>query len=212
MTPWRQPEAPLSTRIKICGIQDPDMALIAVDAGASAIGLVSHKASPRHLESVEIQTIMNELPEDVPAVQVFVDPTAETMSQVQGWIQLHGEESEQVVAQARGPVVRGISFSPEAVRRWNACSSVDLLLIDGPGKGAGRTFDHDQLLELQSEISKPIVLAGGLDPDTVGDAITALRPWGVDVSSGVESGRGIKDPARIRAFCEAVRAADSISN
>ena len=61
------------------------MALIAVDAGASAIGLVSHKASPRHLESVEIQTIMNELPEDVPAVQVFVDPTAETMSQVQGW-------------------------------------------------------------------------------------------------------------------------------
>ncbi|MEE2906479.1 MAG: N-(5'-phosphoribosyl)anthranilate isomerase, partial [Planctomycetota bacterium] len=142
-------------------------------------------------------------------VQVFVNPSPATMGQVEGWIQLHGEETEAIAAQARGPVVRGFSFSPEAVRRWNACPHVELLLIDGPGKGAGRTFDHDQLLELQHEITKPIVLAGGLDPDTVGEAIAAIRPWGVDVSSGVESGRGIKDPARIRAFCEAVRAADS---
>ena len=188
------------------------MAMIAVEAGAAAIGLVNHQPSPRHLEQEQIQTIMDALPPDVPAVQVFVDPPATTMSQVEGWIQLHGEETEEIVAKARGPVVRGISFCPEAVRRWDACPDVDLLLIDGPGKGAGRKFNHDELKQLQQELTKPIVLAGGLDPDTVGDAIAALRPWGVDVSSGVESGRGVKDPARIRAFCEAVRAADSASS
>ena len=188
------------------------MALLAVEAGASAIGLVNHKSSPRHLEPEDIKAIMEVLPDDVPAVQVFVDPSADTMNQVHGWIQLHGEETEEIVAQARGPVVRGISFNAEAVRRWDACPHVDLLLIDGPGKGAGRQFNHDELAELQREISKPVVLAGGLDPDTVGDAIAATRPWGVDVSSGVESGRGVKDPARIRAFCEAVRAADSVSH
>ena len=102
------------------------MALLAVDVGASAIGLVNHKASPRHLEPEDIKAIMDVLPDHVPAVQVFVDPSPASMNEVQGWIQLHGEETEEIVAQARGPVVRGISFSPEAIRRWDACPHVDV--------------------------------------------------------------------------------------
>ena len=197
------------TRIKICGIQDPEMAKIAIDAGASAIGMVNHPASPRHVDEDMINQIRQSLPSSFPAVEVLVDPSREKLRDTKGWVQLHGEESETLVSTAPGPVIRGFSFSPEAVRRWNECEHVSILLIDGPGKGAGEGFDHDQLLEMKTSVHKPLVIAGGLCPETVGDVIRLLKPWGVDVSSGVESERGVKDPDLIRAFCDAVRAEES---
>ncbi|MBG83739.1 MAG: phosphoribosylanthranilate isomerase [Phycisphaerae bacterium] len=197
------------TRIKICGIQDPEMAHVAIDAGASAIGMVNHPASPRHVDEKTIAHIRQSIPSSFPSVEVLVDPSLEKLRDTRGWVQLHGEESEALVSAASGPVIRGFSFSPEAVRRWNECEAVSILLIDGPGKGAGERFDHDQLLELKDSVDKPLVIAGGLCPETVGDVIRLLKPWGVDVSSGVESERGQKDPDLIRAFCDAVRAGNS---
>ncbi len=200
------------TRIKICGISDPHMARVAVDAGASAIGMVNHPASPRHVDEPMMDRIRHALPPDIPSVEVLVDPSPEKVRSTKGWVQLHGQETEELVAVAAGPVVRGFSFSPESLSRWNDCEEVSILLIDGPGKGAGEAFDHELLLELQNTVDKPLVIAGGLSPEHVGDVIRLLRPWGVDVSSGVESGRGIKDPELIRAFCDAVHQADDRSD
>ncbi len=197
------------TRIKICGVQDPDMAHVAIEAGASAIGMVNHPASPRHVDQHMIAHIRQFIPSSFPSVEVLVDPSPDQLLHTKGWVQLHGEEPESLVSTAPGPVIRGFSFSPEAVRRWNECEDVSILLIDGPGKGAGEGFDHDQLLELKDSVDKPLIIAGGLCPETVGDVIRLLKPWGVDVSSGVESERGKKDPDLIKAFCDAVRAEDS---
>ena len=197
------------TRIKICGIRDPEMALVAVEAGASAIGLVRHEPSPRCVDDETAERIQTVLPVGVPAVQVLVDPTPDRLAGLEGWIQLHGEETEATVSSSPGPVIRGFAFSPESVHRWDACPQVQLLLVDGPGKGAGEGFDHDALAAMRDELSTPLVVAGGLTPDTVEEVIRTLRPWGVDVSSGVESAPGVKDPGRIRAFCEAVRAAEA---
>ena len=206
-TMW--PSRPGSTRIKICGIQDPDMGLLAIEAGASAIGLVRHEPSPRHVSDNTAMQIRKQMPDAFPCIDVVVDPDPDGLRLCPNWIQFHGEESEDLITRARGPVVRGFAFSMEAVRRWDACPDVDILLVDGPGKGAGTSFRHDDLAEIRETIKTPLVIAGGLDPDSVGEAISVLRPWGVDVSSGVESQRGVKDPQRIKAFCDAVRDADS---
>ena len=206
------PGQPGRTQIKICGVRDPEMANIAIDAGANAIGMVSHPASPRHIDQDTIDRIRRIVPSDIPAIEVLVNPPEQTLRRSSGWIQLHGDESEKTASIATGPVIRGFSFSPEAVRRWNDCDDVSILLIDGPGKGAGETFDHGQLLALKDTMDKPMLIAGGLTPENVGDVIRLLRPWGVDVSSGVESSRGTKDPDLIRAFCDAVRTADGRSD
>lgn len=200
------------TQIKICGIRDPEMALVAIDAGADAIGLVNHPPSPRHVAEDVIARIREAVPKNIPTIEVLVDPSRDKIAACRGWIQLHGEESEAIVSSASMPVIRGFSFSSSAIRRWNACDDVSILLVDGPGKGAGETFDHDQLMELKTTIRKPILLAGGLTPDNVEEIVRSVRPWGVDVSSGVESTRGVKDPGLIRAFCDAVRAADHASD
>ena len=205
------PSSTGATRIKICDIQDPDMALLAVEAGASAIGIVRHEPSPRHVDDQQAQRVRAVLAPEIPCIEVVVDPLPDQLARYQGWIQLHGKETEAIAAMAKGPVVRGFAFSEEAVRRWDACTDVDVLLVDGPGKGAGKSFDHSALAAIRNEIQTPLVIAGGLDPDSVNEVIRNLRPWGVDVSSGVESERGIKDPSRIKAFCEAVREADEAS-
>ena len=148
---------PGRTQIKICGVRDPEMANIAIDAGANAIGMVSHPASPRHIDQDTIDRIRKIVPSDIPAIEVLVNPPEQTLRRSSGWIQLHGDESEKTASIATGPVIRGFSFSPEAVRRWNDCDDVSILLIDGPGKGAGETFDHGQLLALKDTMDKPMI-------------------------------------------------------
>jgi phosphoribosylanthranilate isomerase len=123
------------------------------------------------------------------------------------WVQLHGNEDERTVASfARTKhVMRGFRFDVDEVLRWDACPDVDILLVDGSAGGTGVSFRHDQLAALMPKITKPVVLAGGLTPQNVADAIETVRPFAVDVSSGVESAPGIKDADLIRHFCAAVK-------
>jgi phosphoribosylanthranilate isomerase len=201
------------TRIKICGIRDFESAAWALQAGTDAIGLVFVASSPRCVDVGTAAQIACSLPPFAQSVVLTADMApgrAVKIAEQVGadWLQVHGQESEEQLEELCLPIVRGFQFSPEAVRRWNVCDAVDALLVDGSSGGQGETFDWDQLAELMDEIDKPVLLAGGLTPENVGAAITAIRPWAVDVSSGVEKRRGVKDEALIHEFCQAVREAD----
>jgi phosphoribosylanthranilate isomerase len=126
-------------------------------------------------------------------------------------VQLHGDEDANAVRTlaAHYNIIRGIPFEKDEVRRWDQNLNVDLLLVDGSSGGRGTTFAWTELRVMRTSLEKPLVVAGGLTPDNVRDAIRILRPYAVDVSSGVESALpGRMDAARVHAFCRAVRAAD----
>jgi len=199
-----------STLIKICGIRSAEMAAVAVDAGADAIGLVIEiPDSPRTLTLDEAEAIAASLPPRIMKIAVVRDSDPEIADRWRAtWFQLHGVEDEQTVARfARTKhVMRGFRFDVDQVLRWDACPDVDILLVDGSTGGTGEAFRHEQLVALMPKITKPVVLAGGLTPDNVADAIATVRPFAVDVSSGVESAPGVKDGDLVRRFCAAVRA------
>lgn len=201
-----------STRIKICGLRTVEMARLALEAGADAIGLVVEvPGSPRRLSLEAAEEIAAALPPQAMAVAVMQDPDPALAERWRGtWIQLHGNEDESLVARLsrKRHVIKGFRFDPEEVRRWNRCPGVEILLVDGTQGGRGGSFRHEDLAAMMPEITKPVVLAGGLTPDNVAAAIRAVRPFAVDVSTGVESSPGVKDEALIRAFCQAVAAAD----
>ncbi|MBK7405804.1 MAG: phosphoribosylanthranilate isomerase [Phycisphaerales bacterium] len=205
------------TRIKVCGITSHEAAEAAVEAGADAIGLVFVKDSPRWIEPAFADEIAAQLPAFVSTVGVYRDEPLRTFLEIveecpTRWVQLHGLEDEQLVRNC-GCVIKGIRFDPDTIAdellRWSEIEEVDAILVDGSAGGEGVAFDWASLTEPMAEATKPILLAGGLTPDNVGDAIRACRPFAVDVSSGVESAPGVKDPAKVRAFCQAVRQADA---
>jgi phosphoribosylanthranilate isomerase len=201
------------TRIKICGIRDLDMAMAAAEAGADAIGFVFARQSPRFILPDAAADIRDRLPPFLDVVAVFADIAAVGNWLCQ-WIQIHGPATEEqfsrfVEENHMGSPIRAIPFDVDEVRRWNACSTVAAVLIEGKRSGQGKAFNHAQLAAVMPELSKPVILAGGLTPDNVGDAIRIVMPYAVDVSSGVESARGKKDAGMIRAFCQAVRDADA---
>jgi phosphoribosylanthranilate isomerase len=230
---------PRRTRIKICGVRDWATARTAVLAGADAIGLVLADGSPRSLDRDAALGLAAGLPPFVQDIAVFRDqPVPEVATWPGACVQIHGDEDEEyldalsrvtfdhedhlverhrsqrpaVHLEAIGrTIIRGFAFSREAIRRWNACPFVHVLLVDGPAAGSGREFDHDALAALRDEIDKPLILAGGLTSDNVAAAIEIVRPFAVDVSSGVESKPGVKDVKLIEAFCAAVRTADGRS-
>ena len=105
-------------------------------------------------------------------------------------------------------VIKGFHFDPDELMRWNDCPHIDILLVDGSAGGLGEGFDHEALAALMPKITKPVIVAGGLRSDNVAQAIRAVRPFAVDVSSGVESAPGVKDPELVRQFCAAVAAVD----
>jgi phosphoribosylanthranilate isomerase len=194
--------------VKICGVRTPDDARAAADAGAAMVGLVFAEGSPRRIDRAQAEAILAALPTGVEPVALLVDASADHA--VLGWwrgrVQLHGNEDEATCAAiaARGHrLMRGFPFSPEAVRRWDACAAIDTLVVDGPRGGGGVAFDHGSLAAMVPALRARVLLAGGLTPGNVSEAIRAVRPWGVDVSSGVERERGVKDRALIRAFCRA---------
>ena len=198
-----------TTLIKICGLRSAEMARAAIEAGADAIGFVIEvPCSPRTLTVGEANAIAETLPPRIITIAVVRDPDPAVAEQWRGtWLQLHGDEDERTVARfARTRyVIRGFRFDPGAIRRWNDCADVNTLLIDGSAGGGGETFHHEALAALMPGISKPVMLAGGLTPRNVAAAIKTVRPWAVDVSSGVETAPGVKDEALIRRFCAAVR-------
>lgn len=200
-----------AVRVKVCGVRTPEDAHAAARAGASMVGLVFVPGSPRAIDRSAAEAIRSALPPGVEPVALLAGatPAHPVLDWWRGRVQLHGDEDEQTceAIAARGhAVMRGFAFSPEAVRRWDACRAVDTLVVDGPRGGGGVGFDHSALARMMGGLRTRVLLAGGLTPATVAAAIDAVRPWGVDVSSGVERERGSKDHALIAEFCAAARA------
>jgi phosphoribosylanthranilate isomerase len=204
-----------SIRIKICGIVHPDDAQAAVDGGADLIGLNFVPGTPRCLDLKTAAAIAGSVEGRVERVAVFKDATPEEMQRVLRRIdfervQLHGEETEEDVEAVDLPVIKAIRGADvEAAETYPGT----LLLLDHPTEGGGRGkpwnwADASQLISRGFDL----ILAGGLTPENVGAALSELGdllPWGVDVATGVETESNRKDPARIAAFIEAVRKAES---
>ena len=216
MSSGRQP--PARTRIKICGVRNLETALTALCAGADTLGFVFVKSSPRFIEPVEAWAIIRELPPMHTTVGLTVNASVEVYSKIErscptDYGQLHGDESEAVVRACGPRIIKAVRFDSGTIEaelhRWGAVEEVDAILVDGSSGGMGEAFDWSALADAAAACAKPIVLAGGLTGANVGEAIRAVRPWAVDVSSGVERELGVKDPELIRAFCEAVRVADA---
>jgi phosphoribosylanthranilate isomerase len=206
------------TRIKICGIRTEEALFAAADAGADAVGFMFVKTSPRYIDPEEAFDLMSLLPPLVSAVGVHANPTADAFSDIEElcpavYTQLHGQEEPKVVKACGPDVIKAIRFDAATIasdlEKWGAMDEVCAILVDGSAGGEGTAFDWSLLAPHIESCAKPVIIAGGLTPSNVGQAIRAARPFGVDVSSGVESEKGVKDTALIEAFCHAVQEADS---
>ena len=204
------------TRIKICGVRNAEIAHAAVGAGADAVGFMFVRSSVRAIDPDEAAEIMWSLPPMVTTVGVFMNASVDTFLEFEErcpthLAQLHGNEDEPTVRSC-GPAIKAIRYDAATIQqdleRWDAIDDVDAILVDGSSGGEGVALDWGGLAAAIEDIATPIILAGGLTAENVGEAIRIVRPFAVDVSSGVESERGVKDPALIEAFCEAVRQAD----
>ena len=202
------------TRIKICGIRRPEDARAAADAGASAIGMVFWPGSPRAVDTAAARAIVAALPAGVPAIGVFVNQTADEINAaIDGaglfGVQLHGDEPVDLIERIRRPVIRAVTLRGLDV--LDVLPPQVTVLIDAVDHerrgGTGQTIDWAAAAAVARR--RPIVLAGGLTPSNVEQAMAAVRPYAVDVSSGVETAPGTKDHARIAAFIDAVRRADA---
>ncbi|MEX2273495.1 MAG: phosphoribosylanthranilate isomerase [Vicinamibacterales bacterium] len=200
------------TRIKICGITRPEDARAAAVAGASAIGMVFWPGSPRAIDTATARAIVAALPAGVPAIGVFVNQSAAEINRIiqeAGLfaVQLHGDEPVDMIAQITRPVVRAISLESRA--RLDDLPAHVTVLLDAHDSdrrgGTGRVIDWTAAREIAA--ARHVVLAGGLTSANVAEAIAAVRPYAVDVSSGVESAPGVKDHRRIEQFVAAVRRA-----
>ena len=203
------------TRIKICGVSRPEDVAAAVDAGADAIGLVFHPGSPRYLTLAQAEALAQALPPYVTPVGLFVNAEPATVAAAVAAIpalvlQFHGDETPAQCAAAGRPYLRAARMAPgfdllDFARRFGEAQG---LLLDAHVEafgGSGKVFDWSLV---PRGVPHRLVLSGGLHAGNVGSGIRELRPWAVDVSSGVESSRGVKDAAAIHAFCDAVREAD----
>jgi phosphoribosylanthranilate isomerase len=216
------------TRVKICGITRVEDALAAARAGADAIGLIFWPGTPRVVTHAQARAIVAALPPYVTVVGLFVDPAPHVVREALDAVpldllQFHGSEPADFCRAFGRRYVKAIAVKDgvdllESVSPYDDAAG---LLFDAfragdlPG-GTGRAFDWGRLTpDVRARLSRPLILSGGLDADNVSRAIAHVRPWGVDVSSGVEERdangaprRGRKDPARIRTFLEGVRSAD----
>jgi len=206
------------TRIKICGIRDIDSALACAESGADAIGFVFVKASPRALTPDEAFDIQASLPPFVSTVALFKNASVDFFCDAEEtcpttMVQLHGDETDQVIKQCGPNLIKALKFDAATIAkdlaRFQAINEVDAILVDGSAGGEGIAFDWSALKPHADALKLPLFISGGLTPENVGEAIRILRPYAVDVSSGVESAPGIKDHALIAAFCDAVRKADA---
>ncbi|HEX6321459.1 MAG TPA: phosphoribosylanthranilate isomerase [Burkholderiales bacterium] len=205
----------MRTRVKICGITRPRDAQAAARAGADAIGLVFYPPSPRYLSGERAIEIRDALPPFVQTVALFVNPDAAQVAQVMqrvrpAMLQFHGEETPEFCGQFGVPFVKACRVRPgvDALEYLRPFSRAAAWLFDSyvpEYGGVGEAFDLSMLPEVND---RPVILSGGLSRDNVAEAIRRVRPWGVDVSSGVESAKGIKDVAKIAAFIAEVRNAD----
>ncbi|MGD8566479.1 MAG: phosphoribosylanthranilate isomerase [Gammaproteobacteria bacterium] len=203
----------MRTRVKICGITRARDALKAVEFGADAIGLVFYEKSPRAVTIEDARAIIQKLPPFVSVVGLFVDPSPKDVAAVLhrvtlDLLQFHGDESPVDCSAYNRPYIKairmreGIDVAAE-VKRYTTARGILLDTHDPrvPG-GTGRVFDWSTI---PRGLEKPVILAGGLTPDNVWQAITKVRPFAVDVSGGVEAEKGIKDMEKMAAFMRGVQ-------
>ena len=199
--------------VKVCGITRLDDALHAVDHGATAIGFVFWQGSPRFISADEAAEIVAAMPDHVTTVGVFVNESVETIRSVAGKtgimaVQLHGDEPPECAPSIGYPILRSASVDTAAAV-GDAWPPSTTLLVDAADPvrrgGTGQVVDWSRAAALARR--RPIVLAGGLTPDNVAAAVATVRPYGVDVSSGVETSPGVKDPEKVAQFLARARSA-----
>ena len=201
------------TKIKICGIKTVDDALAAMDAGADLIGFNFYRKSPRYISVGQCRDVMSVMRwyGQITYVGVFVNasvPEIRATMDTAGLAlaQLHGDETSEMVQSLDGKAFKAFRGVPDRLNGFTR-EDAPALLVDASVKGAyggtGITADWKSAAELAKQI--PLLLAGGLTPENVASAVRQVRPWGVDVASGVESTPGKKDPAKMKAFVNAVR-------
>lgn len=216
----------MRTRIKICGITRHEDLLCAVNAGADAVGFVFHPSSKRFVSPERAAELVGNLPAFVSSVALFVNPEPQFVHKVietmrPTLLQFHGEETPEFCASFETPYIKafrvgapGMDSAQSLKESCQQFASARAWLFDSytPAYGgSGHTFDHamlSDLLALETGRRAPIILSGGLNAQTLLAPVRQLRPWAVDVSSGVEEGPGLKSPSLIAAFVSAVKSAD----
>ncbi len=210
----------MRTRIKICGLTRPQDVAAACRLEVDAVGFVCYERSPRYVPPDRLATLANVLPAFVTPVLLFVNAAPGQVERAlqavpHALLQFHGDESDRDCFAFGRAYLRAVAISDgvdllDWERRYPTASA---LLADAPSAafgGSGRSFDWSRLPPTDQR-SRPLILAGGLNASNVGAAIRAVKPYGVDVSSGVEEERGVKSEALMREFAAAVRAADLLS-
>ena len=204
------------TRTKICGITRSEDILAVACSGADALGLVFYEKSPRHVSVQRAAQLIKSVPPFLTVVGLFVNPTEDEVQNVLQHVpldvlQFHGEESPEFCAQFNRPYLKairvriGVDLVQCATRYAGAQGLLLDAYIEGTHGGTGESFDWALI---PHEFPLPIILSGGLHPDNVAEAIKQVRPYAVDVSSGVEASKGIKDSAKIAAFINEVKHID----
>lgn len=203
----------MTVRAKICGITRVADGLACARHGADAIGLVFYPPSPRHVALAQAHEIARALPPFVTTVALFVNPSvAEVEAVLRGVrpdvLQFHGDEAPEFCRSFGVPwlkavrVKAGLNLVEYATRYSGAQGLLLDAYIEGQAGGTGQSFDWALI---PADLPLPLVLSGGLGPENVGEAIRRVKPWAVDVSSGVEAAKGIKDEVKIAAFMQGVR-------
>jgi phosphoribosylanthranilate isomerase len=206
----------MATAVKICGITRVEDALTAAHAGAHAIGLIFCAGSPRQVPHDVARRVIEALPPFVTPVALFVDAESIDVERVIGEVkpqllQFHGDENPEFCERFGLPYIKAVKVRRgvdliQYARRYTTAKGLLLdTFVAGSHGGTGATFDWALIPD---QFPLPLILAGGLHPGNVADAVRRVRPWAVDVSSGVEASKGIKDAAKIAAFIRGVRNAD----
>ena len=204
-------------KVKVCGMTSLKDALNAVEGGADAVGFIFYKKSPRSVTMKTVREIVLELPPFVDTVGVFVDETAEQINKIADYcnldiIQLHGDESPTFCKKIRRKVIKAFRIKDMQSVKKISNFQVSGFLLDTFSEnlhgGTGKVFDWN--LALPAKKFGPVIMAGGLTPNNVQQAVRQIRPYGVDVCSGVESEPGIKDHKKVRAFLNNAKAGRKI--
>ncbi len=207
----------MRTRVKICGITRPEHAHAAADLGVDAIGLVFAEASPRFVTIERAAEIADVVPPFITVVGLFMNPSVAQVAEVAGAVplsllQFHGDEPPQLCRAQGLPYIKAVPMGGgvDPFAYAGAYDDARGFLLDSHAKGgaggAGKAFEW---AAVPTGLGKPLILAGGLTPVTVAEAIRQVRPYAVDVSSGVEAAKGIKDAAKMAAFMRGVHESDN---
>ncbi len=204
------------TRIKICGLTRVQDVQAVANSGADALGLVFYEKSPRHVATAQAAQLARSVPPFVTVVGLFVNPAPEYVREVLAQValdvlQFHGDETPEFCAQFGKPWLKAIRVKPgvnlvECAARYAGAQGLLLdAYVEGTPGGTGESFDWALI---PRDLPLPVILSGGLHPGNVAEAVRQVRPYAVDVSSGVEAAKGIKDAAKVAAFIKEVKDVD----